>query len=118
MRLPFPPAGVIAILYDVIARDQHRWHERLPGEANRQQRRTAVRTWAVGLLVGAGVKTNLAIEKVAEVMGTDEDGSGDSQVRFIQTRKDLVARVPEAEAFLYAPGKAPGIRATRPRSLS
>lgn len=95
---PIPPAGAIAKLYDDIVLGQHRWHERLTGSPTRQEKRVALRTWAVGLLVGSGRKTSLAIRDVSEVLGEEEI----SQVQFTEDRRRLVELVPEAQPYLYA----------------
>jgi hypothetical protein len=95
---PFPPPGTIATLYDDIVLRQRRWHERLAGIPTRQEKRVALRTWAIGLLVGAGRKTALAIREVSAILGEDEI----SQVQFTEDRHRLVERVPEAQPFLYA----------------
>jgi hypothetical protein len=95
---PFPPAGTIAKLYDdnVVAKEQ--WDKLLAGTPKQQEKRVALRTWAVGLLVGSGHRTARAIRDVSDVLGEEEI----SQVQFTEDRRRLVERVPEAQPFLYA----------------
>lgn len=95
---PFPPEGTIARLYDDIVLGHHRWHERLAGTPARQEKRIALRTWAIGLLVGAGNNTARAINDVAALLGE----GAISQVQFTEDRQRLVDRVPEAQPYLYA----------------
>ena len=91
--LPLPPKGTVAELYDGIVRGYKGWHHDLRGVPNRQQTAVAVRTWAVGLLVGSGCKVNVAIRDVCERMGAEEV----TQHKFGRDRDLLVERVPEAE---------------------
>jgi hypothetical protein len=98
MAPPLPPEGVIARLYDAVVIQTHHWPDRLPGSASRQDTRLAARTWSIGLLVGAGQKTPYAISAVCDVLGEDWV----SPVQFTEDRHRLVARVPEAQPYLYA----------------
>jgi hypothetical protein len=94
---PLPPAGTIAKLYDDIVLAQRQWHKDLAGAPTQQEKRVALRTWAIGLLVGAKRKTSYAISDVCEALGENWI----SEVQFTKDRRRLVERVPEAEQFLY-----------------
>ncbi len=102
--LPFPPEGVIAALYNRIVVSEKGWDQQLQGAANIQERRVALRTWAVGLLVGQGDKTLSAIDEVCERIGQPEPIT---QTRFGEDRALLVARVPEAKPYVYARRRSP-----------
>jgi hypothetical protein len=94
---PFPPEGVLATLYDSVAREQHRWHERLYGFAAEDQRiSTSIRTWTIGLLVAGGMTFRDAQRKVEDHLGVTI-----SQPGFQQDRATLIRRVPEAGGYLY-----------------
>lgn len=95
--LPLPAAGVLASLYESVVIGDKKWNLELQGVANRQERRVALRTWAVGLLVAGGRKTNLAMAEVCALLGEPEV----TQVQFTEDRRRLVERVPEAKPFLY-----------------
>jgi len=95
---PLPPPGTVAREYDAIVRDQRQWHLALPGATSRQDKEVALRTWAVGLLVAAGVRFVAAMRDVCEAGQLGEV----SQARFGQDRQRLVERVPEAAEYLFA----------------
>lgn len=100
--LPLPAKGTLAHLYDTIARNERRWHERLPS-ANGQAVRVAIRTWAVALLAITEMSTTGAIVTVAELQGLG-DGDDDfpiSRARFDKDRALLLKRVPEAREYLF-----------------
>ena len=97
--LPLPPPGVIALNYDAVVRKHHRWHESLPYEANRQAKKSAIRTWAVGLLVGMGEDTDAAMRVFCDKI--DPERCEVSQDKFTRDRKLLLERVPEATNHLY-----------------
>lgn len=106
--LPLPPSGTLAFLYDSIVRRERQWHLALAGAANRQEKRVALRTWAVGLLVASGRSTIDAIHDVCAALGEPEV----TQVQFTEDRGRLIERVPEALSFLYA--KPPRKKSTPP----
>lgn len=95
--LPLPAEGVLASLYEAVVIDDKQWNRELRGVANRQECRVALRTWAVGLLVAGGRKTNLAMAEVCALLGEPAV----TQVQFTEDRLRLVERVPEAKPFLY-----------------
>lgn len=113
---PLPPAGVVAREYDALVRGDRRWHLGLPGGGSRQEKEVALRTWAVGLLVAAGEPFGDAMHTVAAKAGLAEV----TQTRFGQDRLRLVERVPEAEAYVFAPRARaePDARADAPRALA
>jgi hypothetical protein len=97
--LPLPSDEVLASVYDEIVRERHRWHETLPGSEIDQSCEVAMRTWAVGLLHGA-----LARFRWADAMRIVQEASGlddTQQAGFHGDRDRLLARVPEAEPFLF-----------------
>jgi hypothetical protein len=95
--LPLPPEGIIAREYEAIVRGGG-WHLDLAGEATRQDPLTAVRTWAIGLLLWNGETAATAIPRVTGRLRITEV----SQQKFGQDRQVLLRRVPEAEDFLRA----------------
>lgn len=95
---PPPPPGTVGREYDAVVRDRHQWHLLLPGAVSRQDKEVAVRTWAVGLLVGTGLRFGSAMRLVSHRCETPEV----SQTRFTQDRKRLLERVPEATPYLFA----------------
>jgi len=95
--LPLPAAGTIAKLYNEIVLEKRQWGELLTGVPTQQEKRVALRTWAVGLLVGRGHGTIKAMREVCTVLGTPEVTS----VQFTDDRRRLIERVPEAQPFLY-----------------
>lgn len=113
---PLPPTGVVAREYDALVRGELRWHLGLPGGGSRQEKEVALRTWAVGLLVAAGEPFGDAMHAVAGVAAVIPV----SQARFGQDRRRLVERVPEAEAYVFAPRARaePDARADDPRTLA
>lgn len=94
--IPLPPEGEIGRLYDSIVRESNGWHQRLHGNATRQEKRVAIRTWAAGLLVGSGQKTAVAIYEACDALNELPV----SQVQFSQDRVRLISRVPEASTYL------------------
>jgi hypothetical protein len=99
--LPLPPQDVLSRAYDAVVCERHRWDKLLLQAANRQRPETALRTWAVGLLIGAGWDTNEAIRVVTERAGWDRYVS---QERFNQDRRLLVERMPAARDHLFRRG--------------
>jgi hypothetical protein len=98
VEFPLPSPGTVAREYDAIVRDQKQWHLALPGATSRQDKEVALRTWAVGLLVAAGVRFAVTMRDVCARGTLDEV----SQARFGQDRQRLVERVPEAAEYLFA----------------
>jgi hypothetical protein len=103
---PFPPEGVLAAMYDSIVRDHYAWHQRLYGyqALGNQTVDVAIRTWAIGLLVGSGVKYRHAERAVAEALALA--GILESS-QFSVDRRNLTSRVPEAEPFLFSSTRPP-----------
>jgi hypothetical protein len=102
---PLPPKDAIAREYDALVRGEMAWHLRLPGGGTRQEKETALRTWAVGLLMAAGAPFGSAMDLASQRASLAEV----SQTRFGQDRQRLLERVPEALDFIYA--RAPMSRA-------
>jgi hypothetical protein len=98
VRLPLPPKGTIAAIYDATVIGKHKWNTRLHGygTGHNQTVDVAIRTWMIGLLMGTGVKFTEA-QREAESLFL----ASITQTGFIQNRSFLVDRVPEAEPFLF-----------------
>jgi hypothetical protein len=102
--LPLPPAGTLAKLYDDIVVSDRKWTEQLVGKPSRQEKRVALRTWAVALLVASSIKTIDAMREVCNILRVAEV----TAVQFTGDRQRLVERVPEAQPYLYSkPPRAP-----------
>jgi hypothetical protein len=101
LRRPIPPPGVVRSWYDASVRDWHRWHLDLPGGESRQERRTAIWIWSVGLLMATGDDFYAARWAVEEQTGLDLKQPPPSLTWFGKSRAKLVDRVPEAEHFLF-----------------
>ena len=97
LPLPGPPAGVIGREYDALVCGDKGWHRHLPGGGTRQDKEVALRTWAVGLLMLHGMGFGEAMRVVCQRARLVEV----SQTRFGQDRKHLIARVPEADRYLF-----------------
>jgi hypothetical protein len=97
LPFPLPSQGIVGREYDAIVRDQRQWHLELPGGETKQEKEVALRTWTVGLLMAEGKTFTDAQREVESRTGH----SGVSQARFIQDRRRLIERVPEAEPYLY-----------------
>ncbi len=95
--LPLPAPGIVAGLYDAVVIGDKKWNAALLGNANRQEKRVALRTWAVGLLLAAGRKVDTAMREVCAALQEPEV----TQVQFVEDRRRLVERVPEAQPYLY-----------------
>ncbi len=95
--LPGPPAGVISREYDALVCGLKGWHRALPGRGTRQEKEVALRTWTVGLLMFHGMVFTEAMRVVCQQMQQTEV----SQARFGEDRQRVVARVPEAQAYLF-----------------
>jgi|GEM_PF-5602690 len=95
---PPPSDGLIAAAYDAIAINRFRWNEHLYGFGVRwnQQPEVAIRTWTIGLLMGAGSSWNHADAVAARAVPQKVSWDG-----FKANRKDLIRRVPEARKFVY-----------------
>ncbi len=97
MPFPLPPRGSVGREYDAVVRGLHEWHLQLPGAgASRQDKEVAIRTWGVALLLGAGRQFGQAMRLVCDKGRLSEV----SQTRFGVDRQRIIARVPEARAFL------------------
>lgn len=96
---PLPPEGLITAAYDLIPRQQHQWHERLfgNGQKHKQRATVAIRTWAIGLLLGFGARQRDAMMKVAQALGPEGEVSDQWNV----DRRNLVSRVPEATPYVF-----------------
>lgn len=97
LPVPGPPAGVISREYDALVCGNKGWHRLLPGGGTHQDKEVALRTWAVGLLMLHGMGFGEAMRVVCQRARLVEV----SQTRFGQDRKHLIARVPEAERYLF-----------------
>lgn len=97
LPLPGPPPGVISREYDAIVCNDKGWHRALPGGGTRQEKEVALRAWTVALLMVDGMGFGEAMRMVCQRAGLAEAG----QTRFNQDRQRLVARVPEAQAYLF-----------------
>lgn len=96
-QYPLPPNGFISTSFDEIVVNQKGWHRRLYGaNAKDQGVDVAIRTWAIGLLVAGGAIWGEAQTKVESLLNTPI-----SQAGFTVDRAHLVARVPEAEPFVF-----------------
>lgn len=104
-RLPLPPEGLVAEIFDrVVAKNG--WRDRLvelTGVANGQEPRTAIRTWATGLLTMAGVPYQKACEMVLDALGDVRPYLERSQ--FYADRNLLLSRVPQATKYLSSSGR-------------
>jgi len=106
VRGPLPPAGVVGREYDAIVRGQLQWHLELPGPASRQEKTTAVWTWAIGLLMAAGEDFYRARWDVEAQMNLPPENREPRRRQwFEKSRARLIERVPEAERHLYVRGK-------------
>lgn len=105
-RLPLPPEGLVADIVDRLV-TANGWRERLEeltGAANGQEPRTAIRTWAIGLLhYRNAVPYQEACRLVLEALGDARTYLERSQ--FYPDRDLLVERVPQARPFLTASGR-------------
>jgi hypothetical protein len=109
---PFPPEGTIAALYDAIVIGQRQWHHQLYGFQTEgiQTVDVAIRTWAIGLLVGLGVPYSEAENRYKDVLGLVGRLADPA---FSVDRKNLLKRVPEARPYVYSPGRKPKTEGTR-----
>lgn len=97
---------MIAAAYDAIAIQHHRWHTQLFGYGAPQKQTVdvAIRTWAIGILIGAGIRQQDAIRQTF----TRLELAGDlADAQWSVDRKNLIARVPEARPHLYSPKRKP-----------
>jgi hypothetical protein len=101
VRLPFPPRGVIGPAYDAIVRKQHQWHLQLLGGESRQEKTTAIWTWATGLLVASGEDFYDARWEVENQTSMHPPSRPPSRAWFEKSRTKLIERVPEANDYLY-----------------
>jgi hypothetical protein len=92
---PLPPKSVIAEYYDRVVIEQRQWNLHLLGAANGQNVPTAIRTWAVALLMKTGLEHRLAMDAV-----TDLGLKGPTQTKYGRDRKLLLTRVPEATTLI------------------
>jgi hypothetical protein len=95
---PLPPEGIIAAMYDAIAIEQHAWHTRLYGAGATMDPtiEVVIRTWTIGLLVGAGLEWRHIDRVTDEVFRQPVSSSG-----FQPQRDELVKRVPEAQPLVF-----------------
>jgi hypothetical protein len=92
---PLPPKSVIAEYYDRVVIEQRQWNLHLLGAANGQNVPTAIRTWAVALLMKTGLEHRFAMDAVTD-LGFKEA----TQAKYGRDRKLLLARVPEAATLI------------------
>lgn len=99
VAMPLPPLTTIGQAYDATVRDQHAWHLSLRdgGVEGQQTPEVSARTWALGLLVSAGLRFPAAQHELKSMTGLD----GVNQNMFNVDRLKLLCRVPEARPFLY-----------------
>jgi hypothetical protein len=102
VRLPLStPKGILALAYDGIVRGEKQWHLALPGDESNQEKRTAIWTWAIGLLAAEGEDFYDARWALEERIGLPPDNRPRGRSWFEKSRAKLVERVPEAEQHLY-----------------
>ena len=92
---PLPPESVIAEYYDRVVIEQRQWNLHLLGAANGQNVPTAIRTWAVALLMKTGLEHRFAMDAVTD-LGFKEA----TQAKYGRDRKLLLTRVPEATTLI------------------
>ncbi len=100
LALPAPSPQCIAATFDADVRMRRQWHLRLPSSAPRVDPLVRIRTWAIGLLMGAAWSFDDAWRAVAALLGVHEDGLSQEADR--QARRLLIRDVPEATARLTA----------------
>ena len=92
---PLPPESVIAEYYDRVVIEQRKWNEHLLGAANGQNVPTAIRAWAVALLMKTGLDHGMAM---SNVIGLGIEGA--TQTKYGRDKNLLLARVAEAATLL------------------
>jgi len=92
---PLPPESVIAEYYDRVVIEQRQWNLHLLGAANGQNEPTAIRTWAVALLMKTGLEHRLAMDAVTDLGFKDA-----TQTKYGRDRNLLLTRVPEATTLI------------------
>ncbi len=102
--VPALSAQTIAVNFDAQVRDYWQWHRCLPSPAPRADILARVRTWGIGLLMGAGWSFDRAWSRVADLLAVPEDGLSQEADR--QHRQRLMADVPEAKNRLTARRRA------------
>ena len=96
---PLPPESVIAEYYDRVVIEQRKWNEHLLGASNGQNVATAIRTWAIGLLMSTGLDFGEAIGLLYSSRRII-DSKIITQQRHGKDKKLLLKRVPEVESIL------------------
>jgi hypothetical protein len=99
---PLPPPGYLGRMFDNFLSDQQEQvHQLFPAKATNQEKKTAIRTWAVGLLVGSGEATDEARWDVEARISGQSTKRPTSGAWFEKSRTNLLQRVPEAEDHLF-----------------
>lgn len=98
---PLPPPEIIAHAYDHEVINRHEWHKELNGYGARhnQTPEVAIRSWAIGIFVGAGLPFFNATKRFYDNLELE---GFLSQPQWNSDRANLVARVPEAREYVYA----------------
>lgn len=99
---PWPPAQLIGAIYETAVREHPEWEAYFPtnqASAGRQSPEVALRTWAVGLLLHAGLRWREAMTTVC----TDAHLAEIERPGFVKDRERLQGRVPQAAPYLYPP---------------
>jgi len=92
---PLPPESVIAEYYDRVVIEQRQWNLHLLGAANGQNVPTAIRAWAVALLMKTGLDHGMAM---SNVIGLGIEGA--TQTKYGRDKNLLLARVAEVATLL------------------
>jgi len=92
---PLPPEIVIAEYYDRVVIEQRQWNLHLLGAAKGQNVPTAIRAWAVALLMKTGLEHGMAM---SNVIGLGIKGA--TQAKYGRDKNALLARVPEATTLI------------------
>lgn len=94
---PPPAKTVIAAWYDDVAIDTYGWPAHLRGANNGQDVPTAIRTWAISLLMMSGREQYDAFQDVKDALSGIKIPA---HATFNSNRDQLIARVPEAGPYV------------------
>jgi hypothetical protein len=103
---PWPPAEQTAAIYDAARSRNPNWVQAWgegTAKARAQTADVAIRTWAVSLLMAAGVPQDEAMDQVCEVCDLERI----ARPGWTSQRKLLLQRVPQAARYLYPPRYRP-----------
>jgi hypothetical protein len=101
LSYPLPPPDYLGPAYDTYLRNQPQLELLLPGKATNQEIKTAIWTWAIGLLIAVGEDFYEARWAVEERTSLDLKKSPPGRTWFEKSRAKLIERVPEAKDYLY-----------------